>query len=343
MSGKTHELEQVADPRKISAILECLRTAPRTYEELVRDRRVGLERRMLQVYLNQYLPERGYKIEERKRGRQKEFAIAQEAIDEVASTEVALLALARGVLQGLFPIEGTLFEARKSAPVLAWAAGVPELTEHHHQVLLRWIRVASRTNLRAMMLNYRSANDLEARPRLVWPIGVSLREGRRVYLHAVEEPARPRGDTRNLALERVVYGPNGALWEAAAVHQVVPGWMRERRPRLDEFVRAPFGLVRATTEKMVTVRVRCSAQQRTYLEDRCWGPNQRSAPLPGGELELSFGPVALEEALGWCGQWWRGVTVVGDALLKTEWVKSLRERLSATTRDDADGASPRGP
>jgi hypothetical protein len=328
------------DPRKLDHLVAMLQRAPRTYDELMADERLELSRRSLQTYLDEHLAAMGYTV---LRGvapgppRRATFFIPL-ADDEPHGGVVdrAAYSLARGFLEGLFPLDGTTLDAltrRRNSRVLAFASGVPHFTEPHMRALMKWIAAAEHDPPRALMLRYASPSGPRgsAEPRLVWPVGVIVREGRRVYLPGLVEPAGSLDDARNFALDRVAPGARDCgVWVADASLQRPSAFMLRSRPRPQELVHAPFGLVRpAVSDRPVMVTVRFDAANAAYVRDRRWLPRQEERVGPDGALTLRFGPVDIREAVAWCSQWIDGLTVLGDAALRSAYTASLRARLRA--------------
>lgn len=332
-----------ADPRKVNVLAQLLREAPRTYEELAQNPLLDLSRRSLQDYLEHHLPAEGYEVQ---RGRTPGRAKATFFLDDRTAGEDpnvanrAALALARGVLAGLFPLDGTQFDEmtrRVPSRVLAFASGVAEYQPHHMRALLRWINAVEQDPPKAVMLRYGPAKDggvagaPKLRARLVWPVGVVLREGRRIYLQALEEPCLGLEDARNFALERVYGGARDCgVWTADAAHQTPTDFLRTRRPRPQDLVHAPFGLIRPNvSDEPVDVRLRFERAQAPFVRGRRWHAKQSEKVLPDGALELAFGPVDCREAIGWCSQWFDGVTILGDPTFRARYEASLEARLAA--------------
>jgi hypothetical protein len=332
------------DPRKLDHLIATLQRAPRTYDELMADERLELSRRSLQTYLDEHLAALGYTVV---RGvaagppRRATFFIPT-ADDEPHGGVVdrAAYSLARGFLEGLFPLDGTTLDAltrRRNSRVLAFASGVPRFSEHHMRALMKWIAASEHDPPRALWLRYDRAGGPRSpvgaiEPRLVWPVGVIVREGRRVYLPGLVTPAESLDDARNFALDRVLPGPRDCgVWVAEAAWQRPSEFMLRSRPRPQELVHAPFGLVRpSVSERPVMVDVRFEPSQAAYLRDRRWFPKQDEHVAADGSLDLRFGPVDIREAVAWCSQWIDGLTVLGDAALREAYAASLRARLRAT-------------
>ncbi len=119
------------DPRKLKLLVERLRVGAFTYEDLATLPELDLSRRSLQLYLETHLPAAGYAP---MRGRtsgpkpRATFTLPRGDDAEIDGGAVnrAALALARGMLADLFPIDGTDLDQRMGAPrVLAIASGVP--------------------------------------------------------------------------------------------------------------------------------------------------------------------------------------------------------------------------
>lgn len=343
--AKSEKPRPNADPRKVTVLAQLLRDAPKTYDELAQHPMLDLSRRSLQDYLERHLPAAGYEVQRGRtpgRARATFFLDDRTADEDPNAVNRAALALARGVLAGLFPLEGTeLDRLSRRAPsrVLAFASGVAEYQQHHMQALLRWINAAEHDPPRAVMLRYGAARDSgnarEAlRARLVWPVGVVLREGRRVYLQGLAEPAMGLDDARNFALERVSSGPRDCgVWTALSPHQVPTEFLQTMRPRPQDLVHAPFGLIRPNaSDEPVDLRLRFEAAHARYIRGRKWHTRQTEKNLANGALELSFGPVDCREAIGWCSQWFDGVTVLGDATFRARYEASLKARLEAQNK-----------
>lgn len=332
------------DPRKLKLLVETLRGGVFTYDDLAALTSLDLSRRSLQLYLETHLPAAGFALT---RGRTADakpratFALAPdyEAEADGGAVNRAALALARGVLAELFPIDGTDLDRRAGASrVLSIASGVPRFELHHMRALMRWITAAERERPAAVMLRYRAARgdgdgptepEAEVRPRLVWPLGVILRDARRVYLPALVEPAESMSDRRLFALERVAAGPKDCGVVPLPDADALPTrFLLDERPRLRDLVQPWFGLVRPDAPAdRVDLHVRFDARQAPYVRGRRWHPRQREVELYDGGFELHFGPVELREAVAWCSQWIDGVTVLGDASLREAYERSLDARL----------------
>lgn len=326
------------DPRKLKLLVEILRGGRFTYDDLAARDDLELSRRSLQLYIEGHLPRAGHTVV---RGRtigprpRATFSLPRASGAAGAAVNRAAMALARGVLAELFPVDGTDLDQRVSASrVLAFASGVPRFHDHHRVALMHWINSAERDPPRAMLLRYRAASDGDAhdevpRQRLVWPLGVILREGRRVYLPAIVEPALSATDRRMFALERVVAGDGDCgVVVAPSSMQALPELFREGTPRLQDLVQSPFGLFRPDDpDERVVLHVRFDARQSRYVRGRRWFPRQRETDNDEGGIDLRFGPVELREAVAWCSQWIDGVKVLGDARLRAAYERSLEARL----------------
>lgn len=329
------------DPRKLKLLVSVLRAGRYTYEELAAMGDLELSRRSLQLYVETHLPAAGYAVTREKTPGPRPramFSLPRAEVAPSATVNRAALALAHGVLAELFPVDGTDLEHKHpSSRVLAFASGVPKFKEHHKRALVKWINAAERTPPRAVLLRYRAANDdddacdEDIRPRLVWPLGVILREGRRVYLPGIAEPALNITDRRMFALERVIAGPQDCgVMPAPSSMQVLPAFLREGGPRLQDLVQSPFGLFRPDhADDRVELHVRFDPRQSRYVRGRRWYPRQRERENRDGGIELSFGPVDLREAVAWCSQWIEGITVLGDARLREAYETSLKTRMKS--------------
>lgn len=336
-----------ADPLKLKMLVEHLRQRSYTYEELAGLEGLELSRRSLQCYLDIHLPAAGFEpLRTRTAGPRPRACFSlppsnDPTGDTGGAVNRAAFALAQGVLAELFPLEGTDIDRRVGSPrVLALASGVPCFDPKHKHTLIRWINAAERERPTPVMLRYRAARGEHAaaaereeavRERLVWPLGVILRDGRRVYLPALVEPAASMADRRMFALERVVVGPKDCgVFKVNGPTPPPPEFLLKERPRLRDLVQPQFGLVRPDApEETAQLHVRFDARQAFYVRDRRWYPRQREAVTPDGGLELRFGPVELREAVAWCSQWIDGVTVLGDPRLREAYERSLEARLGA--------------
>ncbi len=333
------------DPRKLLLLVERLRTGPCTYEELAAMKDLDLSRRSLQLYVETHLPTAGFTpVRGRTTGPRPRatFVLPREDAGTRAGGVVnrATRALARGVLADLFPIEGTDLDQRDTtATVLALASGVPRFETHHKRALFRWINAAEHDPPEPVVLRYRAARDEGdagargddvTRERLAWPLGVILRDGRRVYLPALVEPAGSFTDRRMFALERIVAGTDDCGVFSPPTRAPPPTFLLEKRPRLRDLVQPWFGLIRPDTHSTgVSVHVRFDARQAPYVRARRWHPRQHETATSDGGVELRFGPVELREGVGWCSQWIDGITVLGDDGLREAYERSLEARLRA--------------
>lgn len=323
-----------ADPLKVEKLAELLQQRAWTYAELEQHPELELKRRSLQTYVKRHLPAAGYKPEVSTDGVRGEVLIrlpTQDAGDRQA-VERALRALARGMMEGFFPIEGTDFgRPVKRSPVLVIASGRPVLTEAHRRALMHWINASSFDPPRPVQIRYRAPADPDEgalRTRTVWPLGVIFRDGRRVYLPALTEDATSLRDRRLFALERVVPGPRDCGVTKVDARIAPPEFLVTQRPELTRLVEPGFGVVLADAKAdRVTVHVRFDARQAGYVRGRQWHRKQRERVLDDGAYELTFGPVDLREAVGWCSQWIEGITVLGDERLRRAYVESLEARI----------------
>jgi hypothetical protein len=328
------------DPRKLKLLVEKLRTGRFTYDDLGAMPDLELSRRSLQLYVETHLPAAGFAVTRGRTGGPRPratFSLPRVDVASGAAVNRAAMALARGVLAELFPVDGTDLDRRPDGSrVLAFASGVPRFKDHHRRALMHWINAAERDPPRAVLLRYRAASDDDdasdddVRQRLVWPLGVILREGRRVYLPGIAEPAESVADRRMYALERVLPGPDDCgVSTAPASLQTPPAFLRANPPRLQDLVQSPFGLFRPERpEDRVELHVRFDPRQSRYVRGRRWFPKQRESETSDGGIELRFGPVELREAVAWCSQWIDGVTVLGDARLRAAYERSLEARLA---------------
>ncbi|MCC6216467.1 MAG: WYL domain-containing protein [Polyangiaceae bacterium] len=229
-------------------------------------------------------------------------------------------ALARTLLRRIFPVAGTSLGARAQpgrAQVVVAVRGAHRYGERQLSALRAWLVAAADRPRVAVRFDY---DGTERGERIVWPLGVVVRDLARVYVAGVPEGAASARDVRTYALERLVLPARGA-----GVERVPPGAAGApprgiERAVIEHAVDLPFSLFPAEGRAAVHVRVRFTAEQARHVRGRVWHRRQRERVLRSGELELEFGPADLGEALAWARQWGPSVTVLGDRRL----VQALR-------------------
>jgi hypothetical protein len=221
-------------------------------------------------------------------------------LSEDASTTIEELGrvLAKELLRRIFPIAGTSLERvpkRPAASVIVAVRGAYLYQERHLRLLRSWLRVASQRPRREVRFDYEGTG--EPGQRVVWPLGVVVRDLARVYLLGIPSDATTARDVRTYALERLA---SKRLEELAPEDSSTP-------PRgidsaaVDEAMDLPFSI--SPGAGGVNVRVRFKPEQVKFMLGRVWHKNQRMNVLRDGSLDMRFGPADEGEARAWVAQW----------------------------------------
>lgn len=333
----------VSDDERLSGraasahILDRLRSAvlsgrPKTYEELAQEAKCTT--RTVRNYLNQAERLLATKIT-RVRGTDGLVRVrAVPTAEEPARISDLAQILAREMLKNLFPIEGTDLDVRKKSgvEVVVAARGAYEYGEQHLKALRGWLVAASRRPRRAVRFDYDSiASSSGARdgaprfsPRIVWPLGIVVRDLARVYLAGLPEDAFGAKDVRTYCLERVDCAKKGGAFATMEGAEAAPPPDGIDEAIIDNAIDLPFSIFPARPENQVMVEVRFDAARARHVLGRRWHKHQRFTTKKDGSVELKFGPADPGEAAAWVRQWGEGVTVLGDAKLKAALAEKKR-------------------
>lgn len=288
-----------------------------TYAELAREARCT--ERSVRNYLGEAADTLGLKIV-RERGPDRRIRVRLAEEDAAGTIEDLGRVLAKEMLRRVFPVAGTsLDEAprRSRAAIIVGVRGAYTYEEWHLRVLRDWLRLASVRPRREVRFEYEGT---ETGLRVVWPLGIVVRDLARVYLIGVPSEATDARDVRTYALERV----------RSKRLDVLRPEDSDRPPRgidsapIEEAMDLPFSVYRGVGG--VQVHVQFNAEQARFMRGRVWHKAQRVRSLKDGTLDVRFGPADLGEVCGWLGQWRDGVEVLGDARLVREWKRSTAPR-----------------
>lgn len=229
--------------------------------------------------------------------------------DDEQSIDALSQRLSAGMLRNLFPIEGTSLDKRKRAPrvqLVVSARGAYQYSESQLRTLRAWLRAADERPRVAVRFHYRSPTSGPG-IRIVWPLGVVIRDLAHVYLAGVPAEAESPQDVRTYLLERVEARATGRAVE------VLRGTDATQPPdgldgvRVESAIDLPFSMFPADERDAVTVRVRFCAEQAPYIVDRQWHSRQKIRRFRNGEVEIRFGPANRGEVEAWIRQWGDGV------------------------------------
>ena len=297
---------------------------PRTYEELAR--LAGCTTRSVRNYIDQAEATLGVVVE-RGRGADGRVRARAKGADAGATIEELGHVLAREMLRRIFPIAGTSLERvtrRSPAHVIVGVRGAYEYEESHLRILRTWLSASSRRPRQALRFEYEGIGRGE---RVVWPLGIVLRDLARVYLLGIPVEAESSRDVRTYVLERA---GKPTVLSAQDSGEPLPGLDSapvERAMDLPFSVSSPAGGVH--------VHVRFPPEQAKFIRGRRWHRTQKLKSGKDGSLDLRFGPADLGETLGWLGQWSDAVQVLGDRRL----LAALRS--NGCDAGQAGGAGPR--
>jgi predicted DNA-binding transcriptional regulator YafY len=272
-----------------------------TYAELAREARCT--ERSVRNYLDEAMATLGHgAIRERGPDRKVRVRGAGDAtttIDELGRV------LAKEMLRRVFPLAGTsLGRAPKHprASVIVAVRGAYQYEERHLRLLRDWLQAANARPRRATSFDY---DGSEKGLRVVWPLGIVVRDLARVYWLGIPAEAENARDVRTYALERV----------RSARVATLPGDESGPPPRgiesapVDEALDLPFSILPGAGG--VHVHVRFTPAQARFMRGRLWHKNQRMKTRRDGSLEVEFGPADEGEVRAWLAQWGDSVTVIG--------------------------------
>ena len=175
------------------------------------------------------------------------------------------LVVARALLRGIFPIEGTkLDEATEAsrAQVVLSVRGVYAYGESHLRVLRSWLREAHRRPRRAVRFGYDAATS---RRGDAWPLGIVVKDATRVYLAGTPTDADDGRDVRTFALEGVVLQKQGPTVRVLSTLDSGPPPSNLDAAVIDEAIDSPFSITRPSPENGVHVRVTFSPVVARYI------------------------------------------------------------------------------
>jgi len=221
-------------------------------------------------------------------------------------------ALAGELLRNVFPIAGTDLEPSgfpASKLIVVSIRGAYAYGERHLKVLRQWLQLASSGPHLAARFRYDGADSGEGL-RVVWPVGMVLRDVARVYLAGVPAEARDGRDVRTYALESVVFPPSGPALEALDARDSGTPPPRLAEATIAEAIDAPFSMFRPTPDRSVFVKVSFGPRDARYVRDRRWHRRQRLSPTPDGGVILEFGPADRDEVAAWLRTWGDGARVL---------------------------------
>ncbi len=280
-----------------------------TYGELARD--AGCSERTVRNYLEVAESALGFGVA-RERGPDRVMRVRMSGEDERATIEALAHNLAVQMLRSLFPVAGTSFERserRARAQVVVSARGAYRYSERELRALRGWLGAANERPRVALRFRYGSFSSGPGE-RIVWPLGIVVRDLARVYLIGVPAEAEDGRDVRSYALERVETGGRGQAVSVLRGEDAGPPPRGIDRAVVEHAIDLPFSMYPPDTPGSVMVRVRFSAEQAPYVVRRVWHRKQRFKKLRGGGVELTFGPAEKTEVEAWVRTWGRGVTSV---------------------------------
>jgi hypothetical protein len=296
----------------------------------------GCDARTVRNYLADATAVLGFDVE-RTRGPRGVVRLRARASDPGETIDAIALHLARKLLATLFPIAGTTVDRaprQVRAQVVVAVRGAREYGEAHLRVLRRWLTAASARPRCALQLTY--AGGSESGARVVWPLGIVVRDGARVYLVGIPEIAEDARTVRIFALERVRTDGVKVL-DVEASGSPPPGM---DAARIEDFIDVPFSMFPARHADEVRVHVRFDAAQARHIEGRRWHRSQHVRHCADGTLDVRFGPSDRGEALAWVRQWGASVRVLGDKRFVSAWKADERARRRAE-RMDAESTAKR--
>jgi predicted DNA-binding transcriptional regulator YafY len=284
---------------------------PKSYEELAVEAKCTT--RTVRNYLDDAEGTLGMKVE-RSRGEGGLIRVRAAAEEPSKIGDLASI-LAREMLKGLFPIAGTSIDERKRAgvQVVVAARGVYEYDDTALKALRSYLIAADKRPRKAVRFYYDGAANGFG-PRIIWPLGIVVRDLARVYLAGVPEDATRTNDVRTYNLERVDTTREHAIEVLAAADAgAPPPWIEDAV--IEGSIDLPFSMFPARKETGVEVRVRFAKEQIKHVVGRRWHKHQKIKRLPDGGIELTFGPADPGESAAWVRQWGSSVTVLGDEKL----------------------------
>jgi len=252
-------------------------------------------------YLDEAVGTLGLRLR-RERGDDRAVRVVVEPATAAATIEQLAHALAHEMLRRVFPVEGTAFGSRgpaRNPQLVVSVRGTYNYDEAHLRVVRRWLQGAS-GDRRAVRFAYGS----DRRERVVWPIGMVVRDLARVYLAGVPANADDGSDVHTYALERF---RSPVAWAAGDVSP--PAGLEGAR--ILDGIDDPFSVF-PPSHNGAMVHVRFTPEEARYVVNRAWHRTQKWKRRRDGSVDLMFGPADLDEAAAWVRQWGPGVRVIGD-------------------------------
>ncbi len=280
-----------------------------TYGELASA--AGCSTRTVRNYLDEEVEALGSRVV-RERGKGGAIRVRLARDDAQATIEDLARQLARQTLRGVFPIAGTsLDRAGKNPRVQAVLAvrGAFQYREPHLRALRAWLAAASRRPRVAVRFEYSSPVSGPGL-RVVWPLGLVLRDLARVYVAGVPAEADDGSQVQTYALERIDLVRRRPAVEVLLGEDAGTAPAGIERAVIEDAIDTPFSVYPARGPDSVLVTVRFTPWQATFIEGRRWHRRQTMRRHRDGSLTLRFGPADRGEVEAWVRQWGEGVASV---------------------------------
>jgi hypothetical protein len=222
--------------------------------------------------------------------------------------------LAREMLRRIFPVAGTDLERAPRAgraQLVVMARGAFEYGEAEFRALRSWLQAAALDPPRPVRFQY---DGFASGPgeRIVWPLGIVVRDLARVYLAGVPAEAENGRDVRTYCLERVRCPSRGKALVLVAAEDAGHEPRGLHVAAIEDALDFPFSVYAAHGADAVVLRARIAPNQARHLERRRWHRRQRLRRRRDGSLDVTLGPADRGELEAWLRQW-------GDAVLETRW------------------------
>jgi len=195
--------------------------------------------------------------------------------------------------------------------VVVMARGAIAYTERHLRALRRWVGAAALRPRRAVLFQYEGSSS-GAGLRVVWPLGIVVRDLARVYLAGVPAEAESARDVRTYGLERIALHDSQSALEVASVADSgsPPAGLDEVHIR--DGLDVPFSVFPPNEGDLVHLEARFCREQARHIDGRIWHSRQKVTRHRDGTLTIAFGPCNRGEAEAWLRQW--GDSVVSSKL-----------------------------
>jgi len=305
--GPSGRAASAAIVSRLRAALESGRAL--TYEELASKARCS--ERTVRNYLDAADATLGFQVE-RTRDPNRSVRVRLRQDDATATIEKLALELARQMVRSIFPVAGTALDRGHRHPrvqLVVSVRGAYEYREEHMRALRAWLSACAARPRVAVRIEY---SGMASGPgeRIVWPLGVVVRDAAKVYLAGVPAEADHGRDVRTYALERVAIGRGESgvdVLVGEAAGSPPPGI---EQAVLDTALDIPFSVFPARQDNAVVALARFTAGQAPYIHGRRWHRRQRIRTNRDGTLDLKFGPADRGEVEAWLRQW-------GEAVIKS--------------------------